>query len=378
MLGSRNGVTAITYISILILLYIIFKAKIVIELPDILISVLFILFSISYLKNINSVSTTYYVKIISNFVLYFLGKYCFINKNFKILSFSYLIVLTFSFCLFVVGKGYIYWGETKTFVGTYYFKTDFALAMFQCFVFLRLYLYQKKLLYQIISIISIFIIIPILIFFSNSRAFLLIYSISIIVFFMEILKSHKELMKNFCRVIKLLTPLFVITIICIVYFLLTRPSSLVTENHFLIFEFSKASANLGYNFQGRNVIWYELLLKFYHSSRINRIIGIDLSSAFVMVNKELFDTHNIYIRMLYSTGYVGLTSFIAFLLVMMKRIHRYNSDIKIKYTCIYLILCYILSNISVDSIIYTQQSWVFFFFMGLIMNKTNKSIIKME
>lgn len=378
MIGSRTGVTAITYISILILFYLIFKAKLVIELPDILIILLFILFSISYLKNRDSLSTAYYEKIISNFLMYFLGKYCLMHKRFKLLSLSYMIVLIVNLLLLLSGIGYIYWGEAKTFIGTYYFKTDFALAMYQCFIFLRLYLYQKKLPYEIVSIISIFIIIPILVFISNSRAYLFIYMMSIIVFFIEVLQSHNYLRKNVSKAIKLLAPLYVMAIVGTIYFLLIKQSNLLADNHLLFFKFSNDYNILGYNLQGRNVVWHLLLVKFFNNSMINRITGIDLSSALVLVNKEYFDTHNIYLRILYSSGYIGLVLFILFIFIMIKRIYRYDGDIKIKYTCIYLTMCYILSGISADNLIYTQQSWFFFFFMGLIMNRTNKSIIKAE
>jgi len=176
----------LTICSAFLALYIVCHRKIQINICDGCILLLSLLFTASFLKDM-----TYYrdyVKIMSGFVLYFLGRYGFSDADelSSKLGKTFLIVFMINVLYCILGFGTIKWGEAITYRGTYYFKTDFAamISYFAIFFFAKKNKFGWKdwILFLLAGYFTIM---------TNSRIFYLIFSI--IVGFILLYKKDEKI-----------------------------------------------------------------------------------------------------------------------------------------------------------------------------------------
>ncbi|GIM33803.1 O-antigen ligase family protein [Paraclostridium bifermentans] len=349
------------------------KNKYKIEFIDLLFIFLITLFTLSFLKKADSASFKDYIKIISNLYMFFIGKMI-LNRDekdkFLIISFSVVAFVNLIYLL--TGIGFTYWGDSKTFRGIYFFKTDLALAILQSIIFIRLMKYSKSEKLKTISNIYIFLISPILIFLSNSRMYLLLYFIVIYLILNE--NAEKKGRKTYRYDLKFFLKIGII-FICLIFLYSTITSKIpwFREQNLLGFKIEKFSDLFNEsNSQGRNVIWSKVIHVFNSSSIIDKFTGVDLVSDRVLHNGSYYDSHNNYIKILFTTGYLGGITCLIILVDTMKKLNSLT-DLKFKYTCLILLTVYVVSSISYPSIIYTQQSWIIFLYIGMLNNNVQRS-----
>ena len=328
------------------------KCKMILNRMDIAILILMGLFAFSFLRNTNGLSQ--FFKIESGFLLYFIGRnyYCHVNKYIHIIRIGFIPVMLVTMITFVTGSGFQMWGNINTFSGLYFFKTDLAVAMAQCMLF---YLFAKE------QTINKRIIIFVCLFFSvlsNARAYYFIDSLIILIWFAFFLENRKN-RKRFLKInLKLLV---YILLIAIGVLLLLNYLAPLFGDQFLMFQFdSIADVYNDSNMQGRNLVWEDIYDKFSRKDFLTRCIGIDLCSD---VSFLQYDSHNMYLKLLYSTGYIGVCFFLYYIICIVHYINRLKSR-RLYYIMICLFVIYFFSGMSYITIQSTQLTWLPMFFLG--------------
>lgn len=340
---------------------------------DICVIILSILFFFAFLRNITLGSFSILLKIESGFLLYFLGRKYYSSPNtiLTALKNSFIIVLIISIFSYISGTGFQQWGAYKTFTGYYYFKTDMAVALAQGFIVFA-FGYTLKIKKYIILLICFF-----MVFLTNARMY---YFIFIIILFLVYL-YHKNIKTG--KQIKINLKIFAICILIVIslLFLLNYWGKTFLGERYLLFEFENltdlASES---NTQGRSVIWYCIYEYFAKQDLLTRLWGIDLISD-SLSNPMGHNSHNMYLKILFSTGYIGSIIYILFIGYIIKYLNK-TRNIRLFYlTCGFLSI-YFLSGISYITIESTQLTWLPMFFIGncvsevKVKNRFNNQLIK--
>lgn len=354
-----------TLISILLLFHAMVKKNLKINKIDIPVIILMLLFTISFCK-----SPAYYIdyfKIISSFILYFLGRYYYdefeiTNEALKKALFVALIV---NLVACMIGKGTIVWGNALTYRGVYYFKTDFAMTLL---FFLVIWLYNSKI--DLKSLIFCLIAL-ILIVLCNAR---IVYLCTIIALF--ILYLYKKKYKKRLISLKNFTLILCLGIFCIYFLRFLSQTNLFITNKLISLNFNSLSELFnGSNTQGRNEIWTLLLNSFNKQSIVTKIFGTGMNFNYLYGYTGL-NEHSTYIKILLNTGYFGLTMFLTFVISAILNIRK-EKNMKISYMTFTMLVIYLIVGFSIPTILYTNCSWIPMFFLGCcITNVSNRE--KME
>lgn len=348
-------------------------------------SIFLVIFSIvlfkSFLVKVDSLTASIFLKIISTVLIFFAAQFNKnIDKTLNYLSISYVIPVFFYLFFLITGKGYIYWGSVKTFVGPYYYKTDLAIAVILSVIFLRkvLFFSNNKLL-LFLTRLYIFVLAPIFILLANSRAMTVIYGIFFIILFIESAqyKPRKQYNKRRKLGYKLKRNILIFTSIIIVaggYIIYTKEFQ---SSNSLSISLNKDKIFSLENTQGRSGIWTTITENFYKSDFQNIMFGHYINKEYELNTYSHQDAHNTYLKILVTTGFFGLTFYILFNLFIFRRIrflYKRSSDSESSRFIINSILMvttfFILSGLTQSNIIYTQSSWYAFYFMGLLYNST--------
>lgn len=308
----------------------------------------------------NTEGVTNYIKTISAFFLYFIGRYYYrdYHKAEKALVKSYYIVVLVNFIMMILGLGYIIWGSALTFRGMYYYKTDLGISMIYAIsAFAFFDVTNKKI------IVAEWIIIGIIILRSNTRAAMIIYLLVLGLWFLFLRekKSTKILKINLKYVIGVI--ILVIVALYIVSWLLSL--SVFKNLHFINFNFTKFSDLYSDdNMQGRNNVWQSIIENFNNASLWQRIFGIDfVSDRYISWDGSVYDSHNAYLKILFTTGYLGLLTYILFILLCVLRLNNLK-DRSLFYFNLSILITFLCQSISQSSIEFTQMTWIFMFFIG--------------
>lgn len=319
-----------------------------------------IMLSITFVRSLSGFN--HYIKMLSAFMLYFVGRgYIYdIEKIKNALVKSYTIVLLLHIVLFLLGIGFINWGNSLTFRGLYYFKTDFSMAMI--FTISTIVFFTKiPIKYKLLT----WIIIEYLIIRSNTRAALLI---SFIVFGIWLISIREEITGtkitiNFKYVVLVLLGLLFGMI------LLTKILSLPVfeKYHFLSFRFNNLSELYSdSNTQGRNHVWENIIKIYMDSSVVSKLVGID----YISDRWNGYDSHNGYLKILFTTGIIGLGIFIAIIIIYIKNLNNIKDRDSFYYN-ISILITFLLASVSQSSIDFTQMTWIFMFFIGYTISMVN-------
>ena len=321
---------------------------------DFIIFILMILFLFAFLRNTNGLSQ--FIKIESGFLLYILGRMYYLkaNRYIKFMQIGFAFVLMVCIITYITGTGFVYWGAYRTFRGLHYFKTDLAAAMAQCLSLFVLQYPLKKRDIAVCLLCVFFIII------SNARMY---YFISVIIVVMGLCYYLEN--KNRKIIIKINTGLLIslIAIIVTLMLLMNYLDRLYGEQ-FLLLDISSADDLFnGANTQGRNTIWEDVYGKFTRQDFLTRLYGIDLCSDISMNH----DSHNTFIKVLYSIGYIGSIVFLYFLYQIITAIKVLQNR---KLFCLTLafVSIYLLGGLSATTIQSTLISWLPMFFLGTIVS----------
>lgn len=298
-----------------------------------------------------------YIKMISAYLLYFIGRSCGnrLFKERKYLVYAEVIVLLANCFSLVTRSGFQTWGHATTFSGLYFFKTDLALAMVYAVVTL-LYLSDFKWIYILVaSLLGV-----IMIFLSNTRMDMVIMLVLLFVYVLYIRekKSRKLLRINMRFVVIGITSL--VGGIYIISKILTLPA--FRSFNYISFSFNKLfDLYNASNTSGRTVVWDAILRIFNSKPLIQRLIGIDFVSDYYLT----YDSHNAYIKMMFTGGYICLGLFILLLFMHIAKLNN-TKNRNMFYFNLSVLIAFTLQSVSASTVIYTQSTWIFMLFFGAI------------
>ena len=151
--------------------------------------------------------------------------------------------------------------------------------------------------------------------------------------------------------------------IFLIIYILSLP--VFEQFHYINFHVSSISDIFGAsNTQGRNVVWSNILYNWRQAPLLSRWFGVD----FVTDHWKEFDSHNSYIKILYSTGIAGITVFIAFIFDILRKLNGVR-DRSLFYFTLASMMIFVIQSMSQASIDFTQMTWIFMFFTGCSMSQ---------
>lgn len=337
----------------------------VITVIDILVASIALIYTFTLLRTM--IGGFAYIKVISGLLMYFLGR----GSIYKLeqckssLVLASIIVIGVNAIIFVMGEGFTSWGASTTFKGLYFYKTDLGIAMIQAAAAILFFgSIKRELKFALISMSGL------LVLFSNSRASIIIF-VCIMYFYYLFNREQKSVNKTTSVSLRVvLGSLFAVTI-AIMMVVKLQTLTMFADFHFL--GFSDIS-NVASNTQGRNLIWFQIWESFKSNPIFNQIFGVDLSSD----NWNGYESHNSYLKILYNTGYLGLTLFVTFVFKYSTKLN-YLRDRELFYFNLSALAIFLIQSISQSSIAFTQMTWGFMFFAGLgisstIRKKNNRAI----
>ncbi len=357
-----------------------------------------------------------FVKTASQFILFFIGRYCHeeTDKCITALRYSSFVVVGVNALVLFIGLfnglGFQMWGGALTFSGTYFFKTDLALAMTQCLIFI---LFVKKLRWYNYTLAALA---SVMIFLSNARiSFVIAFMIFGLAFLYKISRFFKRRIRIFdLRLIATMgicvalaiASLFVLSKLPIAESLGhislsvdnsqvqgdlpitdgggntvtdTDGDSTVDEeaesNEFTFATIKNKIVSLWLkvytpaNTQGRSTIWRYLVEDFSSRDIASKLFGIDFVSDLYEVMPGFFaDSHNAYLKTMYSIGIVGLVLFFAFLIIVILKL-TYKSQNKIFFIVVQLMCVLLTVSFTTPACQTTQYTWVPMMFLGLLFRR---------
>lgn len=328
------------------------STKIRFEWLDLSVLILALLFFFSYLRYTPGLPT--FIKILSGFLLYLVGRISYQGhaKYAKYVKWGFLVVIAMTIKSFLDKTGFIDWGNIRTFRGEYFFKTDLAAAMAQMFIFYAIAPRRTWFTYAMLGIASYFILI------SNARIY---YFIALLLMFFLLLYLREGKGYQRLRINKKLGIILLLLAAGSIY-LLNYLNQYFGEDYLLLEVQSTSDLLNNANTQGRSVAWERILTHFFNQSWYDQIVGLDLiSDGWIGV---ICNSHNLYIKILYSTGYMGCGVFLLFLVRIFQTINRTQSP-ELYYITLSLLTIYLLSGFSYITIESTQLTWLFMFYLGL-------------
>lgn len=344
---------------------------------SIFLSIFSLLLMRSYTADINYSSTIVLIKVFSAILIFYIAKFnSDIDQTFNYMKISYLVPIFVIIMYIVSGTGYQYWGNVLTFSGPYYYKTDLAIAVVFSVIFFRgtLFFTVSRLVKILVSA-YIFLLAPYIIFLTNSRMLLIVYGIIILILIYEQF-GYKKI-----KIPKVVT-LFLVSISLLTLMLIFQDYNSLNENSnklSISFDFTEA------NTQGRSGIWESVISNFYSGSGYNILFGYYINSDIDFNTFLNNDAHNVYLKLLVNTGFVGLSFYLMFisynLFIINKNLKKYKSNKFVRYrlmTILLIFLTFIICGFTQSNIIFTQSSWYAFYLTGLLYNKNIISSINVR
>lgn len=331
--------------------------------------ILILLLTYSFLIDISKSTLIIFGKIMGSYLLFILGIY--VNepiKNFKwIMIISSLMIMAY-FLMAVFGFGYKNWGNVLTFAGTYFFKTDMALAMIIAITFVLVFCQDIKL--KIIIVACAFFVI----FKTNARIHLFT-SLEIILLYI----FRNSLIKGNLKVISYFKRWIIIGgfITAVSFGSIYIIQKFENNNKVLKLDFQNLTSES--NTQGRSKIWKNVIDSYQKSEMLKKVFGTGLRQD-VKTTRSFgghhagFNSHSSYIYALISFGYVGIFVFGIFILDVIRRIlynlksSPTNDQKNLILMTISHIFIFLVSSVTNVTLIYQQETWFVFYFCGILYN----------
>lgn len=314
-----------------------------IQLPDCLVVVLVAMLTIRY--SCAGTGFMLYAKIMSAFLLYFLGRVYYerVQECGKALAWSSYLIIYLNFGYRLWRQGLTFWQMQDMQGDLYYYDTDMGFAMILATIFIVFFAKNT-----IIKLITVLLIAPYMVVFSaagiQAVLMVIIYAIFLI-YTMEIALRKKKL--GFV----LLTGFLVILLAGILFVHLPAMGIIPQEwiakvfsNHFLS----------GENMYVRYEHWGEAIREVCSQGIGSILFGV---SPFYAVD-------SMYVKIFCTLGGVGLLLSLAFLIILFQCI-RYIDDRKTYYLVVSLIILFLGSGVIGNGMESTQMSWFPFLYMGM-------------
>lgn len=336
----------IVYFVIVFFVFLINLNKHKIKGDEVFIILFVLLLSLSFARNINGIKT--YIKMMSPFLLFYSLK-CQNHLYLRPLLYSYLLIVLINFMTLSFNDGYVYWGSIKTFRGLYFYKTDLACAMSQAILVFLIYLKKNKIL-LIPIILSL-----IMCYYSNSRISIVVNLIIILLYF--IMKKNRNLLQ-----------IFLILFCCSALFFFVYSN--ISSSNMLTIDFNNFFSEA--NTQGRSVIWKNIFDIYNNSNLISKLFGVDLVSDQTILNGDIYGSHSMYLKILFSIGIVGIVTLAMFVICNLIKFNHYSRLYKFIALSNFMIL--FVNGITISVIEYTQFTCFFAIMSAFIENKNHLNV----
>lgn len=305
-----------------------------------------IMTSIHFVGNLSTYPI--YVKVMSAFLLFFLGRICSerIEECGQALVISgYLIIyVNFAHRILKFGAGVL---GTKTPQGDfYYYDTDMAYAMVLALIFIA-FLGKNT----ILKAITLFLVVPYMVFFSEAG----IQAILLLVVYLILLIYIVELMLRKKKIGSVLLTGMTTILLGIVIFIYLPAFGLVSEQ-----VVKKLFTNVfldGINMLWRYERWKAELQVFWQMGWKSRILGCGLDCQI----------DSMYLKILCSLGILGACLAIMFVISFLWYI-RYEDDRRLFYMVLTMFVLWLGSGVIGNSMESTQMSWFLFMYIGMVIS----------
>ena len=355
-----------------------------INVVDILVFALGLMFAISVLRY--PVAYTNGIKIESALLVYFLGrlygKGC-IKYTKVVAAVSYVLIYLNAAKFFYKLISYIVYGETIFFEdipnlrnngGFYFYKTDLAFAILIGTIFIYIFSELKT-----FKKFTVFVFNPIFIFNTAARAGQLLYLVLVfLIIIFEIYKkkqinkkgfddgiiSEKKSLKKVLIII--VNSIFAVLAVIVISAFFVAQFTDVKKYSYDELELSGEQREMLENkFHSREVIWWDTCHYLANNSIVTELFGENLDDIyFAEHNGANRKSHSIYLTILFSVGFIGMMLFLAIAYFISIYLVK-NKNMQMVFLCLTSWMLLLLGGFSVDTIEYTQISWLPFIFAGM-------------
>lgn len=294
-----------------------------------------------------------YAKIMSAFLLYFLGRVYYerVQECGKALAWSSYLIIYLNFGYRLWRQGITFWQMQDMHGDLYYYDTDMGFAMILATIFIVFFAKNT-----IIKLITVLLIAPYMVVFSEAGIqavlMVIIYAIFLI-YTMEIALRKKKLGSV------LLTGFLVILLAGILFVHLPAMGVIPQEwiakvfsNHFL---------------SGENMyVRYE-----HWRAAIKEVCGQGIGGM-LFGGSSFYAVDSMYVKIFCTLGGAGLLLSLAFLIILFQCI-RYIDDRKTYYLLMSLVILFLGSGVIGNGMESTQMSWFPFLYMGMAVSAKYRS-----
>lgn len=296
-----------------------------------------------------------FFKIESCFLLYFLGRVYgerLLDKGKGAALVGYVIIyLNLVYRFYQFGYTFVLKGAAITLInegGLYYYKTDMAIGIIIAVMFI--YMFSEKKLLKWITILPVA---GYMVFYSGARMEKLLFAVE----YACILLYELEKRGYFRLQIKEKTIRYIMILLGILLtggFVLLQvfPFEKIMENSNMEIGLGSAIENFMHL---RHIIWWDILRYFSEQPFGTRLSGIDLVTE-ALHNSAGQRAHSTYIKLIYSTGYLGCFLWYGLVWSFLKKLTSTDKR-KLIYMMLILWVMFLGAGLSIESMESTQMSW---------------------
>ena len=330
---------------------------------DIIVFALMVIYVPSFLKY--TAAYGIFFKVESCFLIYFLGRLYGkeIMQHGKMLAAAgYMVVyVNFIYRFYQFGFKFIVTGPEVALLnsgGLYYYKTDLAIGIIIAVLFIYMFSENKWLKW-----ITILPVCGYMVFYSGARMQQLIMAAEyVLILLCELEKRTKFEWKLNAKCMKVIMGIFASFVAVFFVALQLFPFEKVEEG---LQVDTGAGSFLENLMHSRHIIWWDILKYFSEQSFFTRVFGIDLQTEYLH-NAQNMRAHSVYIKQIYSTGYVGCFLFLALIAVVLVYLCK-EKDRKLFYMILVLWVMFLGAGLTIESLEATQMSWFPMLFTGMLL-----------
>lgn len=308
-----------------------------------------------------------FFKMESAFLLYFLGRVY--GKEImaygRLLAYAgYVVVYSnFFYRFYQFGFKFIVTGSEETLLnagGLYYYKTDLAVGIIIAVLFIYFFGERKWLKW-----LTIFPVCGYMVFYSGAR----MQQVIMVVEYLLILLNELENRTQFVLKVKEKYAKGIIVVIFTSVFLFFVSLQYIPFEKITMGLQTKSGAGtvLEKIMHSRHVIWWDVLEYFSEQSFGTRLLGIDLQTEYLHTSAGM-RAHSTYIKLIYSTGYIGCFLFLIFASLILLRLCK-EENRKLIYILLILLVMLSGSGLTIESMEATQMSWFPMLFTGVLFSQ---------
>lgn len=336
---------------------------------DFLVLGLAILDVIAFLQNIKEGYEAFF-KVLSAYMIYFLGRICYHwiwDKKQALVISSYVVIYANFIYKLIRVQGRLFSGITNE--GEFYlYKTDMAYGMITAAIII---LFLGKRIWE--KWLTAILVAGYMVFSSGARMqwFCLLVIYILTAMYLYEYKKEKEIRLGWKQILLFLG----ISAICFVGLITLLSNEVVsTKIGFYAFDFSEGIFTER-NTHSRFLAWPMIIENVNQSPLLQVLFGHEWYGERALLHAaeyQIDDSHCMYIKLLYSTGYIGITAFVAFWITIFVYFYK-TKERKLYYVAFGFMMLFLMSGISISSVVFTQMTWFPFLFAGMIVSERYES-----